>query len=100
MSGALTQDERYPWLTDSSRQVLDWLHEHPAAPRFNHACGDRLTGAGLERVRAFEQQVRAGAGWQLGETPAWVAEFVADCFRDVPFYRRYGGARRAEHPQL
>ena len=92
MSGALTQDERYPWLTASSRQVLDGLQEHPAAPRFNHQCGDRLTDAGLGRVRAFERQVRAGAGWQPGVTPAWVAEIIAACFREVPFYRRYGGA--------
>src|SRR5438128_8139610 len=92
MSAELTQDERYPWLTTSSRQLLEGLQEHPAAPRFNHHCGDRLTAAGLERVRQFEQHIRAASGWQPGQTPAWLAEFVSACFRDVPFYRRYGGA--------
>ncbi len=92
MAGALTQDERYPWLTQSSRLVLDWLREHPAAPRFNHECGDRLSAAGLARVRAFEQQVRAAQGWQPGAMPAWVAGFIEECFREVPFYRCYGGA--------
>ena len=92
MSGALTQDERYPWLTDSSRRLLEWLHEHPAAPRFNHQCGDRLSATGLARLLAFEQAVRAGPGWGPEAPPPWLAEFVAYCFREVPFYRRYGGA--------
>src|SRR5258708_1186025 len=93
MSGELTQDERYPWLTDDSRRLLSWLREHPAAPRFNHECGDRLTSAGLGRVREFEQWISTSApGWQPGQAPPWLAEFVAFCFREVPFYRRYGAA--------
>ncbi len=91
MTDALTEADRYPWLTDDSRRMLEWLHEHPAAPRFNHRCGDRLTSDGLERVRQYEQAVNASApAWRPGEPPPWLADFVADCFRDVPFYRRYG----------
>ncbi len=92
MTGELSQDQRYPWLTDRSRQLLDWLHEHPAAPRFNHQCGDRLTADGLAHVRQFEQDVRAARGWQPGQPPPWVAEYVSYCFSKVPFYRRHGGA--------
>src|SRR3989442_12482481 len=93
MTGALTQTERYPWLHEDSRRLLDWMHEHPAAPRFNHHCGDRLTSAGLERVRQFEQEVSTAApGWRPGQPPPWLAEYVAMCFREVPFYRRYGAA--------
>jgi len=93
MDSELTDDERYPWLDDDSRRLLAWLHEHPAGPRFNHRCGDRLTAAGLERVRQFEDQVNSTAtGWQPDQPPPWLAEFVAFCFRDVPFYRGYGAA--------
>jgi phenylacetate-CoA ligase len=95
MIDALTQAERYPWLDDDSRRLLEWMHEHPAAPRFNHHCGDRLSRAGLQRVRQFEQEVSAAApGWRPGVPPPWLAEYVAMCFRDVPFYRRYGSSPR------
>ena len=91
MNEALTQAERFPWLTGDSQHLLSWLHEHPAAPRFNHHCGDRLTAAGLERIRQFELELNTAApGWLPGEIPAWLDEFTEACFRDVPFYRRYG----------
>ena len=91
MTEALTEIERYPWLTDDSRRLLEWLHEHPHAPRYNHHCGDRLTVAGLEGVRQFEQELTiAPPAWAPGQLPAWVPAFAADCFRDVPFYRRHG----------
>jgi|SRR5579859_3440590 len=93
MDKELTDDERYPWLDDESRRLLAWLHEHPAAPRFNHHCGDRLTAAGLERVRQFEDLVNtAPPSWRPDKPPAWLAGFVAFCFRDVPFYRQQGAA--------
>lgn len=59
MDNALTEAERHPLLTDAGRALLRWLHEHEAAPRFNHRCGDRLTADGLARVRAFAEQVAA-----------------------------------------
>jgi phenylacetate-CoA ligase len=91
VTDTLTHAERYPWLTDDSRRLLDWMREHPAAPRFNHQCGDRLASVGLERVRHFEQEVSAAPpSWRPGEPPPWLAEFMASCLRDVPFYRRYG----------
>ena len=87
----LTEDERYPLLPPASRQLLQWLREHPHAPRFNHHCGDRLSADGLARVRAFEAELSAAPrGWRHGEIPPWLEAFAARCFRDVPFYRRYG----------
>jgi phenylacetate-CoA ligase len=91
MTEPLTETERFSWLTADSRRLLDWLHEHPHAPRYNHHCGDRLTADGLERVRHFEQELNAAPpAWTLGQKPAWVPAFAAECFRDVPFYRRRG----------
>jgi phenylacetate-CoA ligase len=87
----LTESERYPWLTPASRRLLHWLHESSHAPRFNHHCGDRLTPAGLARVRAFERERAADPlGWAPGSLPPWLTAFVAECFREVPFYRALG----------
>ncbi|MEP7359656.1 MAG: capsule biosynthesis protein CapK, partial [Anaerolineales bacterium] len=91
MSETLTEAERYPWLTDDARRRLQWLLEHPHAPRYNHRCGDRLTAAGLEQVRAYERRVHAAPpAWAPGQLPGWVAGFAAECLREVPFYRRHG----------
>ena len=91
MTDTLSGADRYPWLTDDSRRLLDWMYEYPAAPRFNHHCGDRLSAAGLERVRQFEHQINtATPGWRPGELPPWLAEHLTFCFEDVPFYRRQG----------
>lgn len=88
---ALSEAQRFPWLTTDARALLQWLHEHPSAPRYNHHCGDRLSLAGLARVRAYEQTLRATPpGWRLGALPAWLAEFAAYCYREAPFYRASG----------
>jgi len=90
---ALTEAERFPWLTTDAAGLMRWLHEHPSAPRYNHHCGDRLSAAGLARVRAFERALLAETiGWQPGALPEWLAEFTAYCYRQVPFYREAGAA--------
>ena len=90
---SLPDDERHPLLDDDGRRLLERLREHASAPRYNFRCGDQLTAAGLERVRAYEQQLNAApAAWAHGETPAWVGEYAAGCLREVPFYRKRGGA--------
>jgi phenylacetate-CoA ligase len=87
----LTDVERFPLLTDDGRRLLKWLREHPHAPRYTAACGNRLTADYLRRVREYEATLSAApTGWAMGAMPAWVDDFVAMCFRDVPFYRRYG----------
>ncbi|HST23738.1 MAG TPA: capsule biosynthesis protein CapK [Blastocatellia bacterium] len=89
----LTEDQRFPLLTEDGRQLLRWLQEHPAAPRYNYGCGDQLTRAGLESVRAYEAELNAAQkGWSHGELPAWVAGYVERCLKQVPFYRRRGGS--------
>jgi phenylacetate-CoA ligase len=91
----LNEAERYPLLTDDGRKLLKWMQEHPNAPKYNYQCGDQLTGEMLERVRAYEDQLRSSKNsWASGETPDWVLNFAERCLLDVPFYRRRGG--RAE----
>ncbi|HXG65860.1 MAG TPA: capsule biosynthesis protein CapK [Blastocatellia bacterium] len=89
----LTDEERFPLLTQEGRRLLEWMWEHPHAPRYNHRCGDMLTRDGLQRVRDYEAELNAAQkGWAWGESPAWVTEFTEWCLADVPFYRRKGGS--------
>ncbi len=86
----LTQEERFPLLDQRGRETLLWLSEHPAAPRYNYACGDMLSQEGLRRVQAYAaDQAARPPGWE-GQ-PEWLDEFARRCLARVPFYRRYGG---------
>ncbi|HKQ07738.1 MAG TPA: capsule biosynthesis protein CapK [Blastocatellia bacterium] len=90
---SLPDEERYPLLDDEGRRLLGRLLEHPSAPRYNFRCGDQLTAAGLERVRAYERELNAApATWAHGAPPAWVGDYAAWCLREVPFYRKRKGA--------
>ena len=87
----LTDDDRYPNLSPHGHDMLRFLREHPSAPRYTAQSGHRLTPDRLERVRAFDAELRAGPhGWSHGELPPWLHDFVAMCYRDVPFYRAHG----------
>ncbi|MBL8058871.1 MAG: hypothetical protein JNK29_19355 [Anaerolineales bacterium] len=88
---AAAEAERFPGLSAAGRAMLERLRTHPHAPRYTAASGHRLTPEALRAVRAFEAELRAAPpGWAPGAYPAWLADFVAWCFREVPFYRRYG----------
>lgn len=89
----LTIKERFPLLTEEGRKMLHWMWEHPSAPRYTHECGDRLTSEAIERIRDYEKELFATPkGWQQGERPAWLNDFVEWCLKDVPFYRKQGGS--------
>ncbi|MFZ2957248.1 MAG: hypothetical protein WA705_10195 [Candidatus Ozemobacteraceae bacterium] len=95
---SLTDSQRFPLLNDEGRQMLDRLREHPHAPVFNHPCGDCLTQAGFQAVRAYETALNEAPreGAEGGVAP-WVLELVERCRRDVPFYRRlYEGVSTRE----
>lgn len=92
---ALKDAERHPLIDAAGRRLLERLLQHPAAPRWNHRCGDRLTRAGLRRVRAFERALaRPRPLPATGEAPAWAARLARRCLADVPFYRARGGDPR------
>lgn len=81
---------RHPLLDARGQENLRWLSEHPAAPRYNYACGDMLTAEGVARVRAYalDQEARP-PGWD--GRPDWLEPFARRCLETVPFYRGYGG---------
>ncbi len=89
----LSDEKRFPMLTDAGRGFLRDLREHPNAPKYNYSCGDQLTRAGLENLHRYEQELRtAKRSWRHGETPDWVLNFADRCLLDVPFYRQRGGS--------
>ncbi len=89
----LTDAERFPLLTETGRARLQYLREHPSAPRYNHPCGEQLTSEGLQNVKDFAARLEtAPRGWQHGEIPAWLHAFTEKCLTEVPFYRQRGGA--------
>jgi AMP-binding enzyme len=84
---ALTDAERWPSLTDPGAANLRRLREHPHAPHYNHACGDRLTADALDRLRAYRTALDDPA-----QDDAWVGKLIERVYATVPRYRRSGPA--------
>lgn len=98
MSGAPTDEERYPTLTARGRDLLRQMVEHPCAPRFRNRSGNRLLAEEVEAVREFEAEVlNAGPEIIGASSPSWLAPFVADVFTQVPYYRRQQRPEAFEH---
>lgn len=79
---------RSPLITAAGARTLHALREHPHAPRWNHAAGDRLEREDLRAVRAFADDLEARRG-PRGPAPApailrWVASRapLVPAFRD------------------
>jgi phenylacetate-CoA ligase len=78
---ALTDAQRWPLLTEGGAAMLSRLREHPNAPRYNHACGDRLTARARESLRSYRSRLAAG------HTTSWLPELISRVYRTVPRYR-------------
>ncbi|MEV4315239.1 AMP-binding protein [Actinocrispum sp. NPDC049592] len=98
----LTDAERWPLLTDGGRVMLDRLRNHPHAPHYNHACGDRLTAASLGRLKSYKDTLQDGYhGWTSTQEPPWVDELIERVYSTVPRYRRRSRpARLTEVPTI
>lgn len=83
--------ENCPTLTEHGQRMLDFLREHPAAPRFGDRSGNRLLAGEVDELRAFVRDVQAAdIGWPAGGKPDWLAAHVARMFREVPACRALG----------
>src|SRR5262245_56335483 len=88
MNGEPDDRERYPTLSGTGQRMLEFLREHPAAPIWRNASGNRLGADDIDVLRDCEQADRSALiAWQPGTPPAWLAELVERCCREVPFYR-------------
>ena len=81
--------ERHPLLTQAGAKMLLRLREHPDAPRFNYATGDRLRAEDLPTLERFRQAIaESRIPWQPGGPPPTILARVASWRVRVPFFRR------------
>ncbi|WP_164273276.1 AMP-binding protein [Stenotrophomonas sp. B1-1] len=86
-----TDADRYPTLSDAGRAMLRHMREHPAAPLFRNASGNRLLADEVAALRRYERDIaQARFDWHPGSPPPWLDAFVADTFAQVPHYRALG----------
>src|SRR5438132_14270923 len=91
MTDPITNEDRYPTLSERGARLLDFMREHPHAPIYRNQSGNRLQTEDLARLEVFEREVvESQINWSPGAPPEWVAGFAERCFAEVPFYRRYG----------
>lgn len=85
---------RFPTLTEHGARMLDFLREHPCAPIYRNASGNRLRAHEVTALRKYERHI-AGApmGWPPGQLPDWLAGVVKRSFAQVPHYRALGAPR-------
>lgn len=85
-------DERlFPVLTDSGREMLRQLFEHPAAPIYRNRSGHRLIAEDLPLLRTFAEKVLASdITWPPCGRPEWLDTFLANVWQRVPGYRSRG----------
>jgi phenylacetate-CoA ligase len=90
-----TDADRYPTLTAHGRQVLDFMREHPCAPKYRNESGNRLLAEDVAALHAYEKEVLADTvGWPVDGKPNWLPAFLRKTFDEVPFYRSLGSAPR------
>ncbi|MGW5051845.1 AMP-binding protein [Actinokineospora sp. NPDC004072] len=87
----LTDAQRWPALTPAGAERLAWLRSHPRAPLYNHACGDRLTAAAVERLRSYPLAYGP---------PDWVPALMEHARTRVPRYRGCEWASLADVPPI
>lgn len=87
---ALTDDERWPLLTDDGFARLSALRDHPRAPEWVHVCGDRVVADDVPLLAARADDVAART-WEPRDTawtrPGWVDVLVERVVTTVPHYR-------------
>jgi phenylacetate-CoA ligase len=78
----------HPTLSDQGRSLLQWMREHPNAPRFTGYTGSRLYADDIQIVRARTEGV-LNASIPTRSVPVWLNEFIDRALTIVPFFRRY-----------
>ncbi|MCU0291703.1 MAG: hypothetical protein MUF10_06875 [Thermoanaerobaculaceae bacterium] len=79
---------RTPLLDDAGRAMLRRLREHPDAPRWTYAVGDRLAAEDLPALDRFREQLTAGPVPSQPWSPSPVVlQSVAHALVHVPRYR-------------
>lgn len=90
-------DERVPCLGARGRAAIRRLREHPDAPNWTYAVGDRLRPSDLEALdalrAALDAAVRDPQPWDWRRPSATVLAALAERLPHVPWLRRHVGDR-------
>ena len=80
--------ERTPLLDEAGRRMLERMREHPDAPRWNYAVGDRLVAEDLPALERFRGQLAAGrtASREVVPSPASL-QGLTHALLHVPHHR-------------
>ncbi|WP_205420701.1 AMP-binding protein [Stenotrophomonas sp. G4] len=88
MSREPTDADRYPTLSAAGLAMLQQMREHPAAPIFRNASGNRLLADEVTALRGYEREIAcARFEWTPGQPPPWLQAHVTEVFAQVPYYR-------------
>ncbi|GAB1512440.1 AMP-binding protein [Actinophytocola sp. KF-1] len=79
---ALTDSERWPLMTPAAETMLNRLRTHPSAPKYNHACGDRLSAKARDNLAAYRTELATGH-----PSDDWIMPLVERVYATVPRYR-------------
>lgn len=89
----ITDEDRYPTLSECGREMLRFLREHPHAPIYRNESGNRLQPDDLVALRELEREVEAiGNAVPIQGEPPWLGGHLERCYEQVPYYRRLGAA--------
>jgi phenylacetate-CoA ligase len=82
-------DERTPLMTAGGQRMLRRLREHPDAPQFNYATGDRLRQEDLPLIERFRMDLHSFRGARVIEPPPWIVDRLTSQWDEVPFFRQW-----------
>jgi phenylacetate-CoA ligase len=88
MHPELSEQERFPILSNAGREFLHQMRQHANAPNWNWPNGEQLNHQGLELVHKFHRELFAPRYPESLDPPNWLAQYVEHCLREVPFYRQ------------
>jgi phenylacetate-CoA ligase len=82
-------DQRTPLLTPKGERMLRRLQEHPDAPRFNYATGDRLHREDQEQIEQFREALQTQRGPRPPGPPPAILQRIAGLRERVPWLREH-----------
>ncbi len=85
--------QRSPLLTPAGDRLIRRLRQHPDAPRFNYATGDRLHPEDLEPIGRFREQLRLARGPRSAKPSGEILERLEYARKVVPYLRRNIGPK-------
>jgi phenylacetate-CoA ligase len=81
--------QRSPLMTPEGHAMVRRLQEHPDAPRFNYATGDRLWPEDRDAIEVFRSELSTMRAPRDGKLPARLIQSFESWRRTVPFLRAH-----------